>query len=225
VSVPKDKSSPEAGRAQPFVSRETWYERTILPYLLDFACNISPIQKQREKIIPRAQGRVLEVGIGTGLNLAFYDRSRIKNIVGVDPALKMHQLAIKRGAKAGLSIEMICLSAEKLPLPAACFETIVSTYTLCSIEDPVSALKEMRRVLAPGGKLLFSEHGRAPDPSVLKWQTAVQPYWGKIAGGCRLNRDIPALLTAAGFLAQVESRYIPGPRIFSYHYWGEATAA
>ena len=206
-------------------SYESWYDRHILPALLDFACGIKPINRQREKVIPQAHGRVLEVGIGTGLNMPFYNTARVKSIVGVDPALRMHRLAMKRIAKAGLDVQLIGLSAEKLPVADASFETVVSTYTLCTIPDPVAALKEMRRALVPGGKLLFSEHGRAPDAAVLKWQTRLQPYWRHIAGGCLLNRDIPALLEAGGFKPEVQSRYIPGPKIFSYHYWGEAVAA
>jgi ubiquinone/menaquinone biosynthesis C-methylase UbiE len=204
---------------------DSWYERTVLPYLLDFACGIGPIRRQREKVIPQASGRVLEIGMGTGLNLPFYDRSRIKSIVGVDPALQMHKLALKRSLAAGIAVELVGVSAESLPVADASFDTVVSTYTLCSIADPVAALKELRRALVPGGKLLFSEHGRAPDEGVLRWQTRLQPYWMKIAGGCHLNRDIPALLEEAGFKPEVQSRYIPGPRIFSFHYWGEATAA
>jgi len=186
---------------------------------------MKPIRKQRMKVIPQATGRVLEIGIGTGLNLPFYDRARIKSIVGVDPGLQMHKLALKRSVEAGLKVELIGVSAEKLPVADASFETVVSTYTLCTIPDPVAALKELRRVLVPGGKLLFSEHGRAPDESVHKWQTRLQPYWMKVSGGCRMDRDIPALLEEAGFKPQVQSRYIPGPRVLSYHYWGEAVAA
>lgn len=204
---------------------DSWYERTILPYLLDLACGIGPIQRQREKVIPQASGRVLEIGMGTGLNLPFYDRARVKSIVGVDPALQMHRLALKRSLAAGMAVELVGVCAERLPVADASFDTVVSTYTLCSIADPVAALKELRRALVPGGKLLFSEHGRAPDQGVLRWQTRLQPYWMKIAGGCHLNRDIPALLEAAGFKPEVQSRYLPGPRIFSFHYWGEATAA
>ena len=204
---------------------DSWYERTLLPYLLDMSCSMKPIRKQRMKVIPQATGRVLEIGIGTGLNLPFYDRARIKSIVGVDPGLQMHKLALKRSVEAGLKVELIGVSAEKLPVADASFETVVSTYTLCTIPDPVAALKELRRVLVPGGKLLFSEHGRAPDESVHKWQTRLQPYWMKVSGGCRMDRDIPALLEEAGFKPQVQSRYIPGPRVLSYHYWGEAVAA
>jgi ubiquinone/menaquinone biosynthesis C-methylase UbiE len=204
---------------------DSWYERTLLPYLLDFSCSLKPIQKQRMKVIPRARGRVLEIGIGTGLNLPFYDRTRINSIVGVDPGLQMHKLAHKRSMQARLKVELVGVSAERLPVEDASFDTVVSTYTLCTIPDPIAALKELRRVLVPGGRLLFSEHGRAPDENVLKWQTRLQPYWMKVAGGCRMDRDIPALLEQAGFKAEVQSRYIPGPRILSYHYWGEAVAA
>ncbi len=204
---------------------ENWYDRHLLPYLLDLACGVKPIRKQRQKVIPLAQGRVLEVGMGTGLNLPFYDRSRVKTIVGVDPALRMHRLALERSKLAGFDVEQVGLSAEKLPVEDASFDTVVSTYTLCTIPDPVAALREMRRVLVPGGKLLFSEHGRAPDAGVLRWQTRLQPYWSKLAGGCQLDRDIPALLEQAGFKPEVQSRYLPGPRILSFHYWGEAVAA
>ena len=203
---------------------ETWYERHILPYLLDLACSVSPIRRQRMKVIPQAEGKVLEVGIGTGLNMPFYDRSRVKLIVGVDPGLRMHRLARKRSVQAGLEIELIGLSAERIPVEDASFDTVVCTYTLCSIPDPMAALKEMRRAMKPGGKLLFAEHGKSPDANVLKWQTRLQPYWRQVAGGCMLDRDIPALLEEAGFQPDVQSLYLPGPKILSYHYWGKAVA-
>lgn len=202
----------------------SWYERVVLPHLLELACGVKPIHRQRQKIVPLARGEVLEIGIGTGLNLPFYDRSRVKSIVGVDPALEMHPLALRRVKQAGLAVRMVGLSAEALPLPDRSFDTIVCTYTLCTIPAPDSALSEMHRVLAPGGKLLFSEHGRAPDESVQRWQQRLQPLWGPLAGGCQLGRDIPGLLRAAGFQLDVQSRYLPGPRFASYHYWGEAVA-
>lgn len=204
------------------MSDESWYDRHVLPYLIDMACGIRPVARQREKVVPLAQGQVLEVGIGTGLNIPFYDKTRVTRITGVDPALRMHSLAQKRIAQAGLDVDLIGLSAERLPVDDASFDTVVCTYTLCTIPDPAAALAEMRRVLKPGGKLLFSEHGQAPDANVSKWQTRLQPYWSKLAGGCMLDRDVPLLLRDAGFQSEVQSRYLPGPRFVSYHYWGGA---
>jgi SAM-dependent methyltransferase len=203
---------------------ENWYDRHILPYLIDLACGIGPVGRQREKVVPQARGRVLEIGIGTGRNIPYYDRSRVSQVVGVDPALRMHHLAEKRIRETGLPVELIGLSAEKLPVADASFDTVVCTYTLCTIPDPLAALAEMKRVLVPGGRLLFSEHGVAPDADVARWQARLQPLWKPLAGGCHLNRDIPLLLQEAGFHTQLQSAYIPGPRVVSYHYWGQAQA-
>lgn len=199
-----------------------WYERHVLPHVLDLACGVKPVRRQRQKIIPSAHGDVLEVGIGTGLNVPFYDKARVHRVVGVDPSLELHALAQQRIDAAGLKVELVGLSAERLPLADASFDTVVCTYTLCSIPDPASALAEMRRVLRPGGRLLFSEHGRAPDEGVRRWQHRLQPLWGPLAGGCKLSMDVPALLKDAGFDARVEAAYLPGPRFVSYHYWGQA---
>lgn len=200
-----------------------WYDRYLLPYLLDIACGMEPFSRQREKVVPLAKGRVLEVGIGTGLNMKHYQPQKITKITGLDPALQMHRLARKRIVRAGLDVELFSLSAEKIPFENASFDTVLITYTLCTIPDPVAALKEMRRVLAPGGNLLFCEHGRAPDPKVYSWQNKMTPPWKKIAGGCHLNRDIPALLNEAGFkCGSMNAMYLPGPRPFMYNYWGEA---
>ena len=206
------------------MSHGNWYERNVLPWLIDFACGMKSVSQQRMKVIPQAQGRVLEIGIGTGLNLPFYDTGRVSELVGVEPSLRMHRLMLKRSRAARLPVEIVGITAERLPLADAVFDTVVSTYTLCTIPDPVAALREVRRVLAPGGRLLFSEHGRAPDANVRKWQGRIQPFWSPLAGGCKLDRDIPAILREAGFDPQVQSMYIPGPRIVSYHYWGEAVA-
>lgn len=201
-----------------------FYDQHVLPYLIDFACGLPMVQAQRRQLVPQAQGRVLEIGMGTGRNLAFYDRSRVTRLVGVDPAMQMHRLAQKRSQKAGIAVELMGLSAEQLPTADASFDTVVCTYTLCSIPDALQALREMRRVLVPGGQLLFCEHGRAPDAGVRRWQERLQPLWGPLAGGCQLGRDIPALLQEAGFVAQTQSAYLAGPRPMTFHYWGQARA-
>jgi ubiquinone/menaquinone biosynthesis C-methylase UbiE len=207
----------------PLNQSRSWYEQHVLPYLLDFACGLSPIQKQRRKVIPSAAGRVLEIGIGTGLNLPFYDQTQVQSLVGVDPAEHMHALAQRRSQRCGLPVELIQLSAEQLPIDSASFDCVVCTYTLCSIDDPLAALREMRRVLKPKGRLLFAEHGLAPDASVARWQFRLEPYWSKLAGGCRLTRHVPELLRDAGFHATGGEAYVAWPKTLGYNYWGVAT--
>ena len=139
---------------------------------------------------------------------------------------RMRQQVVPRAQGRVLVVDLIGLSAEQIPLPDASFDTVLITYTLCTIPDPHAALLEMRRVLAPTGKLLYCEHGRAPDASVQRWQERLQPLWGKVAGGCHLGRDVPALLQGAGFaLPDLQTRYLTGPRPFTFHYWGEALPA
>jgi ubiquinone/menaquinone biosynthesis C-methylase UbiE len=205
------------------MSGENWYDRHVLPWMLDLACGSRRIREQRDKVVPRAQGRVLEIGIGTGLNLAHYDPTRVTSIVGVDPALQMHRLARRRLARTSLQVELVGLSAERLPLEDRSFDTVVCTFTLCTIADPLAALKEMRRVLRPDGRLLYAEHGQAPEPGVRRWQQRLQPLWGRIAGGCHLGRDIEGLLQAGGFTGERHHGYLPGPQFASYMYWGEAS--
>lgn len=205
--------------------QDSWYDRHVLPYLIDFACGLPVIAAQRRKVIPRAAGRVLEIGIGTGRNLAFYDTNKVQVLVGIDPAPQMHPLARRRSERAGLPVELHSLSAEKLPLESSSFDCVVCTFTLCSIPDPLAALAEMRRVLRTGGRLLFAEHGLAPDRAVARWQYRLEPWWSRIAGGCHLTRDVPLLLQEAGFRAEVEAAYVARPKVLSYDFWGEATAA
>jgi len=202
----------------------TWYDKHLLPRLLDLACSLGPVARQRQKIVPQAAGRVLEVGIGTGLNFAFYERVRLHSLVGVDPAGQMHALARRRSRRAGIPVELLQISAEALPIESASIDCVVCTYTLCSIPDPLAALREIRRVLRPGGRFLFAEHGLAPDAVVAKWQSRIEPYWANIAGGCHLTRDVPALLREAGFSVKSEAAYIAWPKALAYNFWGEATA-
>lgn len=202
-----------------------WYDRHILPWLIDFGCGLPMVQARRRALVPQARGKVLEIGMGTGRNLPFYDRSQITQLVGVDPALQMHSLAQRRSDQAGLDVELVGLTAERLPLPDESFDTVVCTYTLCSIPNPVAALREVWRVLKPGGQFLFCEHGRAPDASVARWQRRIQPLWTPMMGGCHLDRDVPALLREAGLQAVLDQGYLPGPKVLTYHYWGRACKA
>jgi ubiquinone/menaquinone biosynthesis C-methylase UbiE len=202
-----------------------WYERRLLPYLLDFACGLEPITQRRREVLPQAHGRVLELGMGTGLNLRHYDRGRVQALVGIDPATQMHRLAQRRAARAGLQVQLQALAAERLPFADQSFDCVVCTYTLCSVQDPAAVLAEARRVLRPGGRFLFAEHGLAPDAAVARWQRAIEPAWSRLAGGCRLTRDVPQLLAAAGLQPQMQAAYVARPHTLAYNLWGHATVA
>ena len=189
------------------------YDQHVLPHLIDFACGMGAVMKTRAQIVPQAEGRVLEIGIGSGLNLSFYDPTKVSVIVGVDPSAAMQKLAQQRAAEISIPVEMIALELGQIQAADASFDSIVCTFTLCTIPDAMAALQEMRRVLKPGGKLLFSEHGLAPDLPVVRWQNRLTPLWKPFSGGCHLNRDIPALIRAGGFsIGQLDSSYLKGPR-------------
>jgi len=199
------------------------YERHVLPHLIDYACGMGAVMKTRAQVVPLAEGEVLEIGIGSGLNLSFYDPVKVRRIVGVDPSADMQKLARQRAEQISIPVEMIALELGQIQAEDARFDSIVCTFTLCTIPDAVAALREMRRVLKPGGKLLFSEHGLAPDASVVRWQNRLTPLWRPLAGGCHLNRDIPALLEAGGFtIRQLETSYLKGPRPMTWVYRGWA---
>lgn len=203
-----------------------FYERWVLPSVLDFAMRQPPIPKQREKVVPRARGRVLEIGIGSGLNLAYYDKANVTRILGLDPSLELRRRAVDRSRQAGLEVDFIGLSGEEIPLEDASVDTVVTTFTLCTIPDVHAALGEMRRVLRPEGELLFAEHGRAPDADVERWQDRLNPFWQRVAGGCNLNRRIDDLIRSAGFeVRELEKSYLPGPRPMTYNYWGVGVPA
>lgn len=202
------------------------YDRYLMPLLIDACCGLPAIAEQRAQLLPLAQGKVLEIGIGTGRNLSFYDRSRVRSLHGLDPAAQMHRKARRRARTAGLDVELLPLSAERIPAPDASFDTVVCTFTLCTIPDSLAALAQMRRVLKPTGQLLVCEHGRAPEPRLARWQDRLTPWWKPLAGGCHLNRDVAAMLRDGGFRAtELVTAYLPGPRALTYVTRGVAVAA
>jgi ubiquinone/menaquinone biosynthesis C-methylase UbiE len=202
-----------------------FYDRHVLPRIIDFACSSNPNTKQREKVVPLAEGEVLEIGMGSGLNLPYYDSGKVRKVWGLEPSEGMRQLARRKIERSKLEVEIIGLPGEEIPLESKSIDTVVLMYTLCTIPDASRALRGMQRVLRPGGKLLFCEHGVAPDLGVRRWQNRINPAWRRLSGGCNLNRDIPRLLEASGFRVIVDERmYIPGLRFLSYNYWGTAMA-
>ena len=200
-----------------------FYAKYVLPWGPHFACGVKPVRYQRKKVIPLAKGCVLEVGIGSGLNLPFYDPAKIERVIGLDPSAEMRRIAEKAVKRVSFPVEFIGLSGEEIPLERASVDTVVVTYTLCTIPDAVKALREMRRVLKPGGELVFTEHGLAPDAEVRRVQERIDPVWTKLAGGCHLIRPIPDLIREGGFrLENIETMYIPGWRPLCFNYWGTA---
>jgi SAM-dependent methyltransferase len=201
-----------------------FYDRHILPKLIDFACGMGQITEQRKKILPRASGRVLEVGIGSGLNLALLDPRRVTAVVGLDPSEELLAYAQRRARDLAFPVEFIVHAGEAIPLEPASVDTILVTYALCTIPGVEAALNDMRRVLKPHGRLLFCEHGRAPEFAIQRWQDRLTPFWQCLAGGCHLNRDIPALLRDRGFrIETLEAGYLAhAPRFVGYHYIGSA---
>ncbi|MBT3672741.1 MAG: class I SAM-dependent methyltransferase [Porticoccaceae bacterium] len=200
------------------------YDKYILPSFLNCACGSKPINYQRQKVVPQASGVILEVGIGSGLNIPFYDRSKVEEVIGLDPSPELNAMAKKVADEYNLPVDFMLSGAEEMALPNNYVDTVLVTYTMCTIPDVLSANKEMLRVLKPGGKLIFCEHGLAPDANVSKWQSRIDPFWGKIAGGCHLNRNIPELIRSAGFQIQtMDEMYLPStPKFAGYNYWGTA---
>ena len=197
------------------------YAKYILPRLTHFACSSKLIMQQREKVVHRAKGRVLEIGIGSGLNLPFYDHKNVRYVWGLDPSEEMWNLAGTQTVP--FDVEFLPASAEIIPLDDSSADSIVVTYTLCSIPNTIEALRDMRRVLRPGGELIFCEHGAAPEPSVRRWQERLNPIWQRAAGGCRLDLQIPTLLEQGGFeIRALDKMYIEGPKVASFTYWGTA---
>ncbi len=202
-----------------------FYSRHILPRLLDSAMSTKPIAYQRKKVVPRAEGRVLEIGFGAGHNLPFYDASKVERIWALEPADEMRARAAERVAASPIPLEFLGLPSEKIPLDDAAADTILITYTMCTIPDVMAALGEMRRVMKPAGRMVFCEHGAAPDESVARWQRRITPVWKAIGGGCHVGRPIPKLIQDAGFKVEdMQTMYLPGtPRFAGFNYWGSAS--
>lgn len=205
----------------------SFYTDRIMPHFIQWACGNSVIQHQREKVVPQAEGHVLEVGMGPGLNIPYYDPQKVDMVWGLEPCRGMRSIAQQRIDEASFDVAWLDLPGEDIPLEDNCVDTVLLTYTLCTIPDWRLALEGMRRVLKPGGKLIFCEHGRAPDPGVRKWQDRINPGWKKLAGGCNVNRPIDECLESSGFtINEIHTMYVPKtPRFVGYTFWGYATIA
>jgi len=200
-----------------------FYDRYLLPRLVHFTCGQTPAMRQRRKVVPLAAGRVLEIGIGSGLNIPFYDARKVTHLWGLDPSEEMWSIARKNAAERHLDAEFLLAGAEAIPLEDGSADTVLMTYTMCTIPDVGAAMAEIRRVLKPAGRLIFCEHGTAPDAGVERWQNLLDPLWTKLAGGCHLNRPIPALLEQAGFVTRdLQTMYLPGWKPATFNYWGTA---
>ena len=201
-----------------------FYDRHILPKMIHRGCGAKPVRRQRQKVVPLAEGRVLEVGIVSGLNLPYYDPKIVELVIGLDPSEQMLNYARQASATLPFTVEYLALKGENIPLERHSVDTVLVTYTLCTIPDAIAALDGMRRALKPGERLIFCEHGRAPDEAVQRWQHRLNPLWGRIGGGCNLDRDIPELIASAGFrIDTLGSMCLPGvPRFAGFNYWGSA---
>ncbi|MEZ4887593.1 MAG: class I SAM-dependent methyltransferase [Chitinophagales bacterium] len=199
------------------------YNKYILPKMIDWACQLKPNMRQREKIIPLAVGNVLEIGVGSGLNLPYYNGNAVKHLTAIDPSIETWNRNTVDLQTLPFNVEFSQAFAEDIPADSNSFDTVVFTYTLCSIPNMHQAFEEITRVLKTNGKVVFCEHGKAPDKAVEKWQNRINPLWKHIGGGCNLNRDIPLAFADNGFrMNKLESMYLPGWKVVGFNYWGVA---
>ncbi len=209
------------------MSLAQWYDAHIMPRMINLACGQGGIEKRRSQIVPLASGKVFELGCGGGLNQKHYNHEQISSFAGIDPHEKLLDGARAEAREKGWETDIRQGIGEDIPFGQSSFDTVVCTYTLCSVEDTAQVMKEMRRILKPGGQLLFLEHGRAPDKSVAKWQDRLEPTWKRLAGGCHLTRPISSALRGAGFdVEPVGQAYLPkSPRPVGWMEWGIARKA
>ena len=199
-----------------------FYDERVLPYLVHLTMRQETFLAYRQRVVQDAHGRVLEIGVGSGLNLPLYGE-RVRQVTGLDPSPRLLSMARRAQAGSRVPFELIEASAEAIPLANESIDTVVSTWTLCSIPDALAALREMRRVLRPAGELRFIEHGRAPEATVRLWQDRLTPAWKRLAGGCHLNRPIRELLEDAGFrVERMDTGYMKGPKPMTFMYEGQA---
>jgi ubiquinone/menaquinone biosynthesis C-methylase UbiE len=201
-----------------------WWDETVVPRIIRCGCGSEHIMALRREVVPLAQGRVLEIGCGGGINQQLYDRARVTSYAGLDPSLKGLEYARAEAAKKGWTADIREGRGEAIPFADASFDTVVSTFTLCSVADHAQTLSELRRVLRPGGRLLYVEHGRAPDPNVVRWQERIEPLWRRVFGNCHISRPVTPAIAGAGFDPDlVGRRYLsPGPKFAGWMEWGMA---
>lgn len=200
-----------------------FYDKYLLPRLVHLTCGQNPSMRQRQKVVPLAKGKVLEVGIGSGLNIPLYDPGRVEHLWGLEPSAEMWAIAQKNTRDFHIDVEFLQSDAESIPLDDNSADTVLMTYTLCTIPGPLKALGEIKRVLKPSGRFIYCEHGKAPDTDIERWQNRLNPIWTSFSGGCNLNRPIPLLLEQAGFKsADMRTMYLPGWKPASFNYWGTA---
>jgi ubiquinone/menaquinone biosynthesis C-methylase UbiE len=206
------------------VGLQRWYDDKVMPRLMTCACGQPAISAKRAELIPLASGRVLEIGCGGGLNQDFYDRERVTGFAGIDPNSRLLDEARARMPGRGWDVELRQAPGEDIPFAAGSFDTVVCTYTLCSVQDPSRVVAEIKRVLKAEGRLLFLEHGRAPDADVYRWQRWIEPLWKPLGGGCHLTRPVGGVLRAGGFSVEpLGQGYLArAPRPLGWMEWGVA---
>lgn len=201
-----------------------WWDRHVVPRLIRNCCGQPQVMKARSHVVPLAHGDVFELGCGGGINLPFYDIGKVRSFAGIDPTPALLEDSIRLTAEAGMSADIRAGVGEDIPFASDSFDTVVTTFTLCSVSEPDRVLSEIRRILRPDGVALFLEHGRAPDPAVQVWQRRIEPLWKRIGGGCHLTRPISGAYADAGFATDIMgSRYMPKtPRPMGWIEWGVA---